>query len=188
MNGKEKLLKAAAHLFEKNGYNETSMDEIVDQATVSKGLAYYYFKNKEDLLRAILISRLEEFDELTTLLKSKASARSRLNSLCEYVFQDLSLNENKQRFLLTTFLLPNNQRVVSSAIKELRHCLSELHNEQIRLLRDLGCPHPQKELILFRASLHGITHLYLMNPDTFSIRQALQIFKDRYLKESRDMP
>lgn len=46
---KEKILKAAIKYFGKNGYLNVSMNDIAREANLSKGLLYYYFKNKDDL-------------------------------------------------------------------------------------------------------------------------------------------
>ena len=48
------ILDAAETLFARKGYQQTSMDEIADQAEVSVGTVYFYFKKKEDLLIALL--------------------------------------------------------------------------------------------------------------------------------------
>lgn len=46
----ETILRAAEHLFIKQGYHCTSVENIADRAEVSVGTVYFYFKNKEDIL------------------------------------------------------------------------------------------------------------------------------------------
>ncbi len=48
------ILKAAETLFAREGYHQTSMEQIADLAEVSVGTVYVYFKNKEDLLIQLL--------------------------------------------------------------------------------------------------------------------------------------
>lgn len=48
------ILRSAENLFAKNGYHQTSMEQIADLAEVSVGTVYFYFKNKEDLLIQLL--------------------------------------------------------------------------------------------------------------------------------------
>lgn len=48
------ILRAAESLFAKNGYHQTSMEQIADLAEVSTGSVYFYFKNKADLLVHLL--------------------------------------------------------------------------------------------------------------------------------------
>ncbi|MFZ0943499.1 MAG: TetR/AcrR family transcriptional regulator [Syntrophobacteraceae bacterium] len=48
------IVKAAANLFDKNGYVETSLKDISTEAQLSKGGIYHYFSNKHDILFFIL--------------------------------------------------------------------------------------------------------------------------------------
>src|SRR5579859_1161766 len=47
---REQIMEAAAKEFATFGYDEASMNRILEQAEVSKGAAYYYFDDKADLL------------------------------------------------------------------------------------------------------------------------------------------
>jgi AcrR family transcriptional regulator len=64
----ERLLEAATRLFAENGYEQTSVQEIVAAAGVTKGAMYHYFAAKDDLLYeiyhrllALQTERLERF-------------------------------------------------------------------------------------------------------------------------------
>jgi AcrR family transcriptional regulator len=58
------LLKAAARLFAERGYEATTMQDIVRAAGTSIGNAYFYFENKEALLRSLVhASSTDMFDE-----------------------------------------------------------------------------------------------------------------------------
>ncbi len=46
---RKSILKAGAKLFKKIGYSDTSMALVADEAQLSKGTLYLYFKNKDDL-------------------------------------------------------------------------------------------------------------------------------------------
>ena len=48
------ILDAAGALFANEGYHRTGMERIADEAEVSVGTVYFYFKNKEDLLVKLL--------------------------------------------------------------------------------------------------------------------------------------
>jgi AcrR family transcriptional regulator len=56
---RDEFLDTAVELFNEKGYYNTSVDDIVDRMGVAKGLFYYYFKTKEDLVEAI-VNRLWE--------------------------------------------------------------------------------------------------------------------------------
>ena len=50
----ERILKAALVLLAKKGYENTTINDIADAASVSRGLLHYYFKDKEDLVSQAL--------------------------------------------------------------------------------------------------------------------------------------
>ncbi|WP_326691441.1 MULTISPECIES: TetR/AcrR family transcriptional regulator [unclassified Streptomyces] len=49
----QRLLAAATRLFAEQGYDRTSVQEIVEAAGVTKGALYHYFGSKDDLLHEI---------------------------------------------------------------------------------------------------------------------------------------
>ncbi|NVK49008.1 MAG: TetR/AcrR family transcriptional regulator [Cyclobacteriaceae bacterium] len=61
---KEKLiLDTAISLFTTKGYQATRMDDIAKSAGISKGLTYFYYKNKEDLFMALTKKAFDLFKE-----------------------------------------------------------------------------------------------------------------------------
>ena len=50
---RDALLKSALALFERLGYDATSVQQIVDDAGRTKGAFYHHFESKEDLLRGL---------------------------------------------------------------------------------------------------------------------------------------
>lgn len=71
---KKAILDAAESLFAEKGYEATSLQEICDQAGVTRGLPTYFFGSKEELYRSVLerIFALTLTQELLTLLREQA--------------------------------------------------------------------------------------------------------------------
>jgi TetR/AcrR family transcriptional regulator, cholesterol catabolism regulator len=65
-----RILEAAAHLFDLNGYHATSMEAIAEVAQVAKPTLYYYFPSKDYILWAI-------HDEIIEELIAKLEARTK---------------------------------------------------------------------------------------------------------------
>ena len=53
------IVQAANRLFYRIGYSRTSFTDVVDAAGVRRGNIYYYFKTKDDILRAAIEYRLD---------------------------------------------------------------------------------------------------------------------------------
>jgi AcrR family transcriptional regulator len=56
---RRRLLDAAATVFAKRGFAAASLDEIAEEAGLTKGAVYSNFWNKEDLLSAVLEERFD---------------------------------------------------------------------------------------------------------------------------------
>ena len=48
------IMNAAMQLFMEKGYTNTTTQDIVDKVNISRGLLYYHFKNKEDILYCLV--------------------------------------------------------------------------------------------------------------------------------------
>lgn len=53
---KEEIIRKAIDVFQKRGYNATSMSDLAQACGLLKGSFYHYFKSKEELMQAVLES------------------------------------------------------------------------------------------------------------------------------------
>ena len=51
---KKELLKIAYDMFITQGYENTSVDEIIEKAQIAKGTYYYHFQSKEQMLEEVI--------------------------------------------------------------------------------------------------------------------------------------
>jgi AcrR family transcriptional regulator len=54
---KERVIETASDLFYNQGYNQTGINQIIDEAGVAKASMYQHFRSKEDIAVAYLIAR-----------------------------------------------------------------------------------------------------------------------------------
>ena len=57
---KDELIKIAYKKFLKNGYEQTSVDEIIEEAQIAKGTFYYHFPSKEATLAAVIDMMIDD--------------------------------------------------------------------------------------------------------------------------------
>jgi TetR/AcrR family transcriptional regulator len=58
---RQDMLEAALNLFSEKGYHNVTMHEIAEKAEFAIGTIYKFFKNKEDLYKALILEKAEEF-------------------------------------------------------------------------------------------------------------------------------
>ncbi len=52
-NIRERIIGASWKLFREKGFGETTINDIIEEANISKGSFYYYFRSKDDLLSTL---------------------------------------------------------------------------------------------------------------------------------------
>ncbi|NFK77696.1 TetR/AcrR family transcriptional regulator [Clostridium botulinum] len=62
---RKELLNSARNVFVKNGYLRTSMQDIMDEAKISRGALYSYFKNRDDVFLEVL--KLDDCEDIKSL-------------------------------------------------------------------------------------------------------------------------
>jgi AcrR family transcriptional regulator len=70
---REKLLDSAVKVFAERGYRGTSVDLVAADAGVTKGALYWHFKDKEELLVALIDERVDRrIRDLSTITETAA--------------------------------------------------------------------------------------------------------------------
>ena len=99
---RERILQAAYSLICSRGYNNTSTPEVAKKVGISVGTVYAYFKDKHDLLMAVLDRYMVRFDAeraevMDSLRTSKDSLRDTLRHLIEKL---VAVHEESKAFNL----------------------------------------------------------------------------------------
>ena len=72
-NTKSKIVSAAWQLFYQQGYDNTTIDEIVSASGTSKGSFYHYFDGKDSLLSSLSYLFDEKYEELMETMDNSLS-------------------------------------------------------------------------------------------------------------------
>jgi TetR/AcrR family transcriptional repressor of nem operon len=78
---RERLVAGASELVHHNGVAATTLAEIAQAADVPLGNVYYYFKSKDELIRAVLAAHIEEVDAMLNTLDAIPAPADRLKAL-----------------------------------------------------------------------------------------------------------
>jgi len=102
---RDKILKNAARLFAKKGYENVSLAEIAAKLMLNKATLYYYFKSKDEIFFVIQMQAIEQAnDVLEKVLASEAGPEEKLReaikSHVRIVTQDHITGTFRQRELV----------------------------------------------------------------------------------------
>ena len=78
---RERLVSAAAELVHQQGLEGLTLARVAEAADVPVGNVYYYFKTRDDLIRAVVQERTCQVDGLLASLAAKPTPRARLKGL-----------------------------------------------------------------------------------------------------------
>ncbi len=98
---RERILDAAMELFSAKGFHDTKLDEIVAEASTSKGSIYFHFPNKEKLFIALV----DQFADLIErraqeAIAGEAEGIRRVQAALEAVLETFSKYRRPAKLLL----------------------------------------------------------------------------------------
>jgi TetR/AcrR family transcriptional repressor of nem operon len=78
---RERLVESARALIHEQGVSGTTLAEVAERGDVPLGNVYYYFKSKDELVRAVLEGYQEQADALIEAFERHRSPQARLKAL-----------------------------------------------------------------------------------------------------------
>ena len=85
-NTRGRIISAAWELFYEQGYDDTTVEEIIDRSETSKGSFYHYFGGKDALLSSLSYLFDEKYAELQQELPSEMNSWDKLLYLNQALF------------------------------------------------------------------------------------------------------
>ena len=111
-NTRSRIVNAAWKLFYEQGYEDTTVEEIIDVSHTSKGSFYHYFDGKDALLGTLSSLFDEKYQELSLCLEEGGSAMEKLLFLNRELFGMIenSVSVELLARLLSTQLVTNGEK------------------------------------------------------------------------------
>ncbi len=166
---KESILAAARAEFCDFGFGGARVDAIAERAGANKRLLYYYFGNKEDLYRAVLLDAYQEIRRGERELNLEAlDPREAMQQLVRFTFRHFLANPWFTRLLATENLqnaaflksLPDIPALHSPLVSQIRIILDQ--GRASGLFRDRVDP------IQLYISIAALGYFYVSNIKTLS--------------------
>ena len=114
---KSRIVKAAWNLFYKNGYDHTTVEDIIAASKTSKGTFYHYFKGKEALLNSLSYLFDEKYEELAAVIDPNLSSYDKLLFLNHELFYmiETSVDIRLLAFLYSSQLITKDKKSPSDS-------------------------------------------------------------------------
>lgn len=106
----QRLQVAGLELFYRNGYHNTSVDDILKKLSLSKGAFYYHFRSKQDFFISIIQSLIVQkvYSALVQPIEGKEDPFTVIENTLDAALETAEHNILDNGFVLTNFLFETN--------------------------------------------------------------------------------
>jgi len=107
---RRRILSAAGKLFDERGIDRTTMAEVISASELRASTIYEYFRNKDEIVWAILSEVFEETAAgAKKAVEGATTGLARITALLEYMADELTENQARIRFLAQRLLMLEGQ-------------------------------------------------------------------------------
>lgn len=121
-----KILKVSSRLFCQQGFECVKMQDILDKLRfygLSKGAVYHHFRNKEDILHAILAHYECHLEKFCDVQQTSSNARDKLKAIIMHIIQH---NITHKDLIRSSFTLLQNPKAISYRLHNAHHTLAPI--------------------------------------------------------------
>lgn len=151
---KELIKQTAKKLFAENGYHKTSIAQIAKETSISKGLLYNYFDNKEQLLVEIM-KEIFDYFSLTVFSddgEAQNYSKTAFFKFIDHFFDELTKHKDDLIFYYTIYF----QKEVKEIVDKYEPVIYEkIYKILIKYFQNMKCQNPDEELLFFNTILEG---------------------------------
>ncbi|MGC8824778.1 MAG: TetR/AcrR family transcriptional regulator [Bacteroidales bacterium] len=176
---KEEICHAGLQLFARKGFHQTTIDEIAQQAGISKGLLYNYFASKDDLLDQIILKAIKEIENIFDPNHDGILTAEEFEYFINAYLKLLTEKPAYWRLIFYLMLQPD----VQSTLKKIQAQVTAAKIFQMleQYLERQGFPNAKQETQVIHYIFDGLTWNYIMNPDDTQIALVKDLILDRYV-------
>ncbi|BDU51613.1 TetR/AcrR family transcriptional regulator [Haliovirga abyssi] len=128
-----KIINTAYKLIAENGYDKTSINNIVKEAGISKGGLYHYFKSKEELFIKVVEYIFQSFDFINIFNSSTITIDNYMDKL-KNIGKMFSLIDAQDE---NYFKFQNEFMIQALRDENIKGILTEIYNEFMPMIENL---------------------------------------------------
>lgn len=183
---REKIIETATRLFEEQGYKNTTVEQIIEEAGCSKGTFYYHFSGKEELVIPLAKSMDKKIEEWLDNVPKGISAVQKLYMLAELIY-----DSNEKEFEVETLAAVYAYQIGEKSDRSY-DSPTRIHNAAIRsIIREGQQEGTIREDIsfielnkMYNVVLRGVIYDWCISRGTYSLKEmgmrAMRIFLPQF--------
>lgn len=171
---KRKVAHVALKLFVEKGFQQTSIQEIIDKAAISKGTFYNYFSSKNDCIAEILENIRYEASQRRVAMQIGKDPTDR-EVLIEQITILLKLNEENNLRTLFENVLSSNQADLKKLV--LQHRLIEMEWLTNRLVEVMGediREYAPEATVMYFGMMHYMLFTLNVTNSAYSLHEVIE--------------
>nr|WP_321454011.1 TetR/AcrR family transcriptional regulator [uncultured Carboxylicivirga sp.] len=195
MTKQAEIVNAAQELFNSFGFEKTTMTDIAKRLGISKASLYYYFNDKESIIRSLAIKEQERF--VTELQKIISEASNTLERLLAYADKRVELLQKSMTLSSTNSITHKSIRSIFSVIlasfwEQEIELVSHIYNLGMKVgdIKEIDIPeHAELFLTILRGlrrnafyNSNKLELIHLPAEDIVVIKQQSKLFTEIFYK------
>lgn len=172
-NTRSRIVNAAWKLFYEQGYEDTTVEEIIDVSHTSKGSFYHYFDGKDALLGTLSSLFDEKYQELSLCLEEGGSSMEKLLFLNRELFGMIenSVSVELLARLLSTQLVTNGEKHLLDRNRTYYKLLRRIIGEGVEAGELNPCLSVSEMVKLYAISERALMYDWCLCGGEYSLRQ-----------------
>jgi AcrR family transcriptional regulator len=176
---RSQIIESAIQVFAREGFAKTRMDDVAAEAGLSKGLLYWYFKSKEEIIIAIADLLFgAELRKLQSRTPEGQSARACLENFLEIYIEDLHRLLKVTPIIYEFYALAFRNGAVRRVMQEYLHRFVALLEPLVQRGMDTGeftRGDARQTTIVIGAVLEGTLLLWAYDPELVQADTQLRL-------------
>lgn len=172
-------MNVALELFADEGFYGTTISKIAKKAGISKGLLYNYFESKDDLIRTIIFSGLDDLDEFIDPDRDGLLTGEELTFAIDKLFDLMKGDIHFWKLYFSLFMQTPVLRLVEGRLQEI---VGKYISMLTAYFESRNCDDPEAEALIFGAMLDGIGMHFIANSVNFPIERVKKRLMELYAK------
>ena len=180
---RRQLLEAALRVIGRKGFAAATVDEIVREAGVSKGVAYYHFKNKESLVENIIAQEIATIEDLLKdVVDREGDPMRALVSMLQAFAEHLFDHQDLARLLSTEIW--RGGRAWSQQMRSGLQSVIDMVAQELQRGKEMGTVREEVDSTFAAASIVGMVVVDAMY--YFDDEGGIRIGRDEFVERVRN--